>query len=78
MFSIPVRVGYRAISWGAMPILFRSGFEDEKRISPLSGLSSPARIRSSVDFPAPLGPISPVIDPAGNSIDASVRAQHES
>src|SRR6266404_1895669 len=33
-------------------------------MSPLSGLTSPARIRSSVDLPEPFGPISPMRSPS--------------
>ena len=33
-------------------------------ISPLSGRTSPARIRSSVDFPEPFGPIRPMRSPS--------------
>ena len=33
-------------------------------ISPLSGLTSPARIRSNVDLPEPFGPISPMRSPS--------------
>ena len=35
--------------------------------SPLLGHSSPAMQRISVDLPAPLGPIKPVMLPAGSS-----------
>ena len=37
------------------------------RIAPVSGASSPAMIRSSVDLPEPLGPSSAVSDPSGTS-----------
>jgi hypothetical protein len=33
-------------------------------MSPLSGLTSPARIRSNVDLPEPFGPISPMRSPS--------------
>src|SRR4051812_45803332 len=44
------------------------------RIEPVSGTTSPAAASNSVDFPAPLGPISAVTQPAGHSKLTSVSA----
>mmetsp|Transcript_45298 Transcript_45298/g.107422 ORF Transcript_45298/g.107422 Transcript_45298/m.107422 type:complete len:200 (+) Transcript_45298:283-882(+) len=38
---------------------------------PLSGVSSPAIMRNSVDFPQPLGPITPTMPPRGSDSDRS-------
>ena len=41
---------------------------------PVSGFSSPAMTRSSVDLPPPLGPSSAVSEPSGISTETSSRA----
>ena len=44
------------------------------RTAPLSGFSSPAMIRSSVDLPLPLGPSKATSDPVGTSSETSSSA----
>jgi hypothetical protein len=46
----------------------------EMTISPVSGVSSPAMIRSRVDLPDPLGPRSAVSEPPSTSSETSSRA----
>ena len=43
---------------------------------PVLGVVNPAMIVNSVVLPAPLGPISPVMLPAGTPIDASATASN--
>ena len=49
----------RATLWGASPAMARPS----KRIAPRSGWTKPVTRSNSVVFPAPLGPISAVIEP---------------
>src|SRR6266702_4320821 len=43
--------------------------------SPVSGVSSPAITRSSVDLPLPLGPSRPVSEPLSTEMETSSRAR---
>src|SRR6266545_3227652 len=57
-------------SWGASAV---ASFP-ERTISPVSGPSSPAMIRRSVDLPDPLGPRSAVREPPSTSRETSSTA----
>ena len=50
-------------SWPSMPTV-KPGI---RRASPLDGCSSPAIIRSRVDFPMPFGPTTPIFAPGRNA-----------
>ena len=69
-----------AISWGTTPIAARASrgrssmSRSQSFTVPEVLLQSPAKILMKVDFPAPLGPNSPKIDPRGILISIPLSA----
>ena len=79
MFWAAVMWGNRASFWKTMPMDLWCGGTDETgspwiNISPLSGESNPAIIRSSVVFPQPDGPKMVSTDPFGREKPAFLTA----
>src|SRR4051812_31789730 len=67
-----VSPGWRSGSWGSRPTVALRG---ARVTEPVSGVSSPARLASSVDFPTPFGPTTPIRHPGATVRLTSLRTR---